>query len=51
MFSIRESGGESYFSYTLELLEPVISTERTGKPLATEDYIFGSFVITAPEPC
>jgi CRISPR-associated protein Csx10 len=35
------------FSYALELLEPVIIADRTGKPLNTEGYIFGSAILGA----
>jgi CRISPR-associated protein Csx10 len=46
-FDIRPVGDNTMFSYSLELLEPVISAERNGKPFETEDYIFGSTVLGA----
>jgi CRISPR-associated protein Csx10 len=46
-FSIEKDGDKSSFSYSLELLEPVISAQRSGKPFGTEDYIFGSAVLGA----
>ena len=42
-----EEGDASRFSYTLELIEPVISAERSGIPQATESYIFGSAILGA----
>jgi CRISPR-associated protein Csx10 len=46
-FDIRPVGDKKAFSYSLELLEPVISAERSGKSFETEDYIFGSAVLGA----
>jgi CRISPR-associated protein Csx10 len=42
-----EKCGQTSFSYTIELLEPVISAERTGKPQETESYIFGTAILGA----
>jgi CRISPR-associated protein Csx10 len=47
LFPIRKIGERHVLSYTLALLAPVISAERTGKPQATEDYIFGSAILGA----
>jgi CRISPR-associated protein Csx10 len=47
VFNPSDFMDEKVFSYTLELLEPVISAERSGKPFESEDYIFGSAILGA----
>ena len=46
-FVISDYGNAKAFSYLLTLAEPVISAERSGKPYACEEYIFGSAVLGA----
>ncbi|MDR0999894.1 MAG: hypothetical protein LBL96_03695 [Clostridiales bacterium] len=47
VFAMRDWGEKKAFSYNIELLDPVIAAERSGKPYDTEDYIFGSGILGA----
>jgi len=47
VFAYHDLGDEAMLLYGFTLIEPVISAERSGKPYACEDYIFGSAILGA----
>ncbi|MDR1321968.1 MAG: hypothetical protein LBK56_11170 [Gracilibacteraceae bacterium] len=45
--NLSDYGDQKTISYMIELIEPVISAERGGKPRGCEEYIFGSSILGA----